>query len=61
MNPPRLIVGLGNPGQEYAATRHNVGFWFVDQLADKLKTSLSLQPKFFGNAARSGELWLLPP
>ena len=61
MNPPRLIVGLGNPGQEYAATRHNVGFWFVDQLADKLKTSLSLQPKFFGKAARSGELWLLQP
>ena len=61
MNPPRLIVGLGNPGPEYEATRHNVGFWFVDQLADKLKTSLAPQAKFYGRAGRSSELWLLQP
>ena len=61
MNPPRLIVGLGNPGPEYEATRHNVGFWFVDQLADRLKIALAPQAKFFGKAARTGETWLLQP
>ena len=61
MMPPRLIVGLGNPGAEYEATRHNVGFWFVDQLARELKTTLAPQGKFHGLAARVGELWLLQP
>lgn len=61
MTSPRLIVGLGNPGPDYEATRHNVGFWFVDQLARQLKLDLALQPKFFGTAGRAGELWLLQP
>lgn len=61
MTAPRLIVGLGNPGPEYEATRHNVGFWFVDHLADKLKIALAPQGKFHGKAGRDGELWLLQP
>jgi peptidyl-tRNA hydrolase, PTH1 family len=61
MLAPRLIVGLGNPGAEYEATRHNVGFWLVDQFADKLKATLAPQGKFFGRAARAGDLWLLQP
>ena len=52
---------LGNPGPEYEATRHNVGFWFVDHLADKLKIALAPQGKFHGKAGRDGELWLLQP
>ncbi|WP_306604760.1 aminoacyl-tRNA hydrolase [Azonexus sp.] len=61
MTTPRLIVGLGNPGPEYEATRHNVGFWFIDRLASQLKVTLTPQAKFFGKAARAGELWLLQP
>ena len=61
----RLIAGLGNPGPEYAATRHNAGFWFVDEVADRLKVSLSPERSYFGLAARANvggrPLWLLEP
>ena len=59
--PPRLVVGLGNPGSEYADHRHNLGFWFVDRLASELKLPLAAQGKFFGRVAREGELALLQP
>jgi hypothetical protein len=61
MSPPRLIVGLGNPGSEYQENRHNVGFWFTDQLARQLQVTLTPQGKFLGRVARVGELWLLQP
>ncbi len=47
-----LIVGLGNPGKEYAQTRHNAGFWFVEQLADRYGISLKVDPKFHGYSGR---------
>ena len=36
-NPPALIVGLGNPDTKFLNTRHNIGFWFIDSLVDKLR------------------------
>ncbi|HRF13363.1 MAG: Peptidyl-tRNA hydrolase [Candidatus Accumulibacter phosphatis] len=61
MPPPRLIVGLGNPGKEYEDNRHNVGFWFIDQLARRLQAPLTPQGRFLGRVARIDELWLLQP
>jgi peptidyl-tRNA hydrolase, PTH1 family len=61
----RLIAGLGNPGSEYAATRHNAGFWLVEEIADRLKTSLVPERGYFGKVARLNvggrPLWLLEP
>ncbi len=61
----KLIVGLGNPGAEYTATRHNAGFWFVDALAQQCGASLSHQKSFHGFSARARiagqEVWLLEP
>lgn len=48
----KLIVGLANPGAEYAATRHNAGAWYVDFLAERLRTPLREEPKFFGYTSR---------
>lgn len=48
----KLIVGLANPGAEYAATRHNAGAWYVDLLAERLRAPLGEEPKFFGYTSR---------
>ena len=60
---PKLIVGLGNPGDEYAQTRHNAGFWFCERLARELGVSFSREARFHGLAAnaRSKGVWLLMP
>ncbi|ACX88182.1 aminoacyl-tRNA hydrolase [Pectobacterium parmentieri] len=52
MSSIKLIVGLANPGAEYAATRHNAGAWFVDCLAESYRQSLKEENKFFGYTAR---------
>ena len=48
----RAIVGLGNPGPEYAPHRHNAGFWFVDTLAARERVSFHAERKFSGAVAR---------
>ena len=48
----KLIVGLANPGAEYAATRHNAGAWYVDLLAERLRAPLREEPKFYGYTSR---------
>ena len=52
MTAIRLIVGLANPGAQYADTRHNAGAWFVTRLADQLGAKLSPDSKSFGLIAR---------
>ncbi|MDD2721353.1 MAG: aminoacyl-tRNA hydrolase [Gallionella sp.] len=64
-NRIRLIVGLGNPGREYESTRHNAGFWWVDELARAENLNFRSETKFHGQAARATlhgqEVWLLKP
>ena len=61
----KLFVGLGNPGTEYEATRHNAGVWWTEALARELKVALTLDKSFYGRVGRATvngrNVWLLEP
>ncbi|WP_233118863.1 aminoacyl-tRNA hydrolase [Aggregatibacter actinomycetemcomitans] len=53
MSEIKLIVGIGNPGDKYADTRHNAGVWLMERLARRFNVILNLENKFFGYTARA--------
>lgn len=60
----KIIIGLGNPGNEYRDTRHNIGFMVIDKLAKELGTQASpftSESKFQAETARVGEVLLVKP
>ena len=63
--PIKLIIGLGNPGKKYANTRHNAGFWLVEELAAVHRLTLRDESKFRALTAKldteAGRAWLLLP
>jgi PTH1 family peptidyl-tRNA hydrolase len=63
--PIKVIAGLGNPGTEYARTRHNAGFHFLDELAQRHDGVFRSEPRYRAEVARTRigaeELWLVKP
>lgn len=66
----KLIVGLGNPGEKYARTRHNAGFWFADEIARRYGGVFRAESRHQGELARvritleggaQSGVWLLKP
>ena len=61
MSELKVIVGLGNPGERYVGTRHNVGFMVLDLLAERLGITFKEDRKWEGSLARTPDLVLLKP
>ena len=63
--PLKLVVGLGNPGAEHVGTRHNAGFWFVDELARRHELRLRQERRYNAEAGKgeiAGQpLWFMKP
>jgi len=61
----KVIVGLGNPGSKYTETRHNAGFWFIEEVARKYSAVFRPDKKFFAEVAKISiegkDIWLLKP
>jgi len=61
----KVIVGLGNPGPKYTETRHNAGFWFIEEVARKYSATFRQEKKFHGEVAKISlqgkDIWLLKP
>jgi PTH1 family peptidyl-tRNA hydrolase len=61
----KLVVGLGNPGPEYARTRHNAGYWYVDELARSARSAWRSESRHQCELTRvtvaGCELWLIKP
>lgn len=58
---PRLIIGLGNPGDTYRDTRHNIGFMVIDELARRLSLSFTTEKRWDCLMAKFSGGWLMKP
>ena len=61
LSVPRLIIGLGNPGETYRDTRHNIGFMVIEEVARRLQVLFQPEKRFHSQLGRAGSTWLQKP